>query len=409
MAATRQPLAEALAGLTTWDGETPGLWRHALDSADEHATAARSQTHDWRRSMLGLAAVIVVAVVLVGIMLPSLGKARSAARFVASSTGDLSEKMVDRSDVGDDATFGQEGVYRYAPEFDRYRGSELGGGGGGQSPFQDKSVLGRQVERFDAARININTAGGGLMMVSSPDDQTTSSRHVVRKAAIQLQTDDVNAAYTLARQLINSARGEYIDGAVIRDNDQGQPAAELTLRVEAARLDDVLNELRKLGKVIQEGTDADDVTDRVVDLEAQIRNEKGVEEELLNLLKDRQNDKLDDILAVRRELAKVREQIERLTAQRTQYANLVSLATITVIIRPDEVKPDEPEPEPTFWTRVGGDFKDATLNGVDALFATAATLLMILIGGLPWWILAAACTALIWRHWRSAHPRPLPE
>ena len=83
----------------------------------------------------------------------------------------------------------------------------------------------------------------------------------------------------------------------------------------------------------------------VVDLDARLRNERRVEQELLELLDSRDESPLEEILKLRGEIAKVRTQIERYTAQQDRLSRLVSLATVLIIIRPENIEqievPDE--------------------------------------------------------------------
>ena len=227
---------------------------------------------------------------------------------------------------------------------------------------------------------------------------------------MQLETDDVRAAFTLAPQLVSPARGEYVQAADIREHGEGYQA-DLVLRVDAGRLDAVLIELRELGDVLSDRIDTDDVTDRVVDLEARLRNERSVEAELLRLLAEREDDDLEDVLSVRRELARVRQQIETMVAQRSEIARLVSLSTITVVLR-EPIEEPEPEPEPeekSGWELFYEDLGDAFGDGVRSLGDTATGLVRIAVGGLVWWAGLGLVAAYAWRKWRASNPAALPE
>ena len=71
-------------------------------------------------------------------------------------------------------------------------------------------------------------------------------------------------------RLISAAHGEFVQDSTLTGNDDSE-RAELTLRVAAERLSEVLNELRLLGEVRTERVGGDDVTERVVDLEARLK------------------------------------------------------------------------------------------------------------------------------------------
>ena len=396
-------LADALTALTTWEGETPGLWRHALEHGDEPTGETpdelprvhRFLAGPWRSTALRLAATLAIVAFLGLALRPSLDTRTGLDAGPAAG------------DAAGDTVLGTPGLGlrgQYTLDADPSRGMSAGEPmarslDSAQRRLETQSDIEQFMRTFMSERIAADQTAVAV-------EPASPARHVVRKASIQLRADDVHAAFSLARQLVREARGEYVESAAIRESERG-PTAELTLRVEASRLDELLIELRALGEVGEERTDADDVTDRVVDLEARLRNERRVETELLSLLDEREGDELNDILNLRHELGTVREQIERLTAQRDQIGNLVRLATVTVLIRPAtaEVATDDPG----FWSRVGWRFSRAAVRGVESLFATLATILTVLIGGLPWWILGTAGLVLIWRRWRVRRPRPLPE
>ena len=233
-------------------------------------------------------------------------------------------------------------------------------------------------------------------------------RAVVRTATMAIRTDDVRAAALQAQQFLSEPKGEYVESADIDDSDKDHHRADLVLRVEATRLEAVLTQLRELGEVTTERIDGEDVTDQMVDLGARLENERRVEAELLELLETRKNDKLDEVLAVRRELNGVREQIERLAAQQDNLSRMVRLARVAVMFR-TEVKEPEPQPEQGVWGRFVERMDAAWDDGLDALLGTIAGLVRVLVGGAFWFGLAAVLGAFAWRGYRRHHPRPLAE
>ena len=142
-----------------------------------------------------------------------------------------------------------------------------------------------------------------LATEGTPAPQETADRHVIRKVTMELTSTDVAATFLKARQLVSEAGGEYIEQSSLA-GEGDSTRASLTLRVSASRLSDVLNELRKLGVVVSEEARGEDVTNQVVDLDARLRNERRVEQELLELLESRDDSPLEEILKLRAEIAK---------------------------------------------------------------------------------------------------------
>ena len=88
---------------------------------------------------------------------------------------------------------------------------------------------------------------------------------------------------------------------------------KMTLRVPVERLEEALSAIRKLaGRVEREQQRVEDVTDRFVDLEARLRTLRATEAELQALLAESRQKarKVEEIMAVYRELTEIRSQIE---------------------------------------------------------------------------------------------------
>ena len=210
---------------------------------------------------------------------------------------------------------------------------------------------------------------------------------------------DVSSDFLKAGQLTSEAGGEFVQDSTLKGAGR-QAEATLTLRVAVDRLHVVLNELRKLGKVNSENVAGEDVTTQIVDLEARLRNDRRVEEELLKLFDQRQNAPLKEILELRDKLSQVRQAIEQITAQRERLGRLVSLATILIILRPA----DAPQSAaPTLFNHFATSISAAFHNGLIFLTDSFAGLIALLIGGLLWWLLAALVAAFVWRAIRKSN------
>lgn len=360
------PVERELRAMTEWSGPTPDAWRDALDRANEHSTSTerrrsrfplRFVTPRW----LGVAALVAIALAGVFVITPNLARTRTVgASLPLESMERAGTKRL--SDVVE-----MEGLFSMSKSSDADRA---------KAPERRKYID------------------------SNLDDD---DRAVVRKATIELEVDDVNATSLKIRQLISEPRHEFVESADV-DASGSRPRAGLVLRVEQSRLEAVLSEIRTLGAVESERIDAEDVTDQIVDLDARLSNERRVEQELLQLLESRPDDDLEDVLALRREIAGVRENIEQLDAQRQNLGRLASLAKIAVIMT--EAAKEQPKQSTSLWKNFTRDMTGAFRDGLAALGATAAWLVTVLIGGAPWIILTIVATLLVWRRFRAAGPLP---
>lgn len=384
----------ALRSMTQWDDSRPGLWRKALErvatESDGAAGRAASVLHKpVSRHLMGAIACVLLVVLLVGVMLPSLGKAR---RSTVAGRSLMEQRMAEV-----DAAIGEKSVY------DKHY-ADAGGDG-----FADSRWFEGDGAAILGSTINLAGRPGSHSSADLRDDQPKSTpRAVERKATIELEVADARAAFLKARGLISEASGEFIQGGRIDERDD-RPRADLVLRVRAERLEAVLGELREIGAVKNEQLMATDVTEQMVDLDARLKNERQIEEELQHLLESRPDDKLDDILRVRKELSAVREQIERIVASRSQLANLVALSTITVLMVEPAVEPEKkPEPEQLgLWGQFVKDLGSGLHDGVESLLGFVAGLVQVLIAGLPAWLIILAIAIVGWKSYRRSNPRPL--
>lgn len=150
---------------------------------------------------------------------------------------------------------------------------------------------------------------------------------IIKTGEMTLQVAGIDAAVTAAGQHV-AALGGYAS-ASRRAGDGESAFASITFRIPADRWDEALAGLRGLAeKVLDEQTGTEDVTSQVVDLAARIRNLQATELALQEIMA-RATD-IEDVLAVQAELTQVREQIERLEAQKGDLEERAAYSTLTV-------------------------------------------------------------------------------
>jgi hypothetical protein len=363
-----------LRALTTWHGENPAIWKAALN---QHA--AHPQSSNRRRFMLisiALASAALVVLAVGGIL-----------------NGMESGQAGRRLSVGQIAFDGPLSTPPSSP-------AQLRGTPETVDSPQMADAYKKADERDGRLRLGKDL---GLDLAA----QDSAARSVIRKSTIELAVPDTREAFAKVQHLLRNDLSEFIEASTLTGQDK-EARAQLTLRVAAsgARLDEVLNLLRTLGKVDSENSTGDDVTAQSVDLDARLRNERKVETELLALVESRggKDAKLSDVLDLREKLNTVRQSIERLQAQHDSLARQVALASILVILRPDNAP--KPEPQHSMFDGFTSEMSSAWTSGLTALTQTIAFLIRVLIGGLIWWLLLIAAIAIARRAIRRLIPDP---
>jgi hypothetical protein len=149
---------------------------------------------------------------------------------------------------------------------------------------------------------------------------------IVRTGSLGLEVSDVAVAVAAARDAIRSLGG-YI-GASQQQRQGDDLEASVTYRIPVARWEEALETLARLGTVVSETTDATEVTDQIIDLDARIRNLKASEQALVGYAENAP--KVSDLLEIQSRLTETRGEIERLTAQQANLTDRAALATLTV-------------------------------------------------------------------------------
>lgn len=400
-------IEQQLASLTEWTGGPTQLWR----SADARKPGVMSkllpslgkQTSGRLVLVSGFAAILLIAVFW---SVPHLG---STSRYADSAiksqrTAVPANRLLDSPAM---ARMELDSTVSYSLSNPDYRQNALpseelpsgliGRDALGYAPRSTEtedadSVMGPPADMWPIVRASGITPKQFICPSTSnvPDPATDTSsdylparRFVIQNGTVELLSSDVSAAFMKVQQLIRAEAGEFIENSSL-SGDAQNAQANLTLRVTANRLDDVLNELRKIGRVESEQLGGRDVTTEVVDVDARLRNEKRVEVELLELLESRKDSPLAELMQLRDALKNVRYSIESLVGRRDALSRMVSLATLLVIIRTN-VMPEAPAPD-SYWSYFGREMNSAWTAAIRFLADALATILRILVGGLPFWI-----------------------
>jgi hypothetical protein len=161
-------------------------------------------------------------------------------------------------------------------------------------------------------------------------------RRVVQKASLELEVQVPGDALAAATRLVDRAGGFVASTERAEQASEGRSAPGpiiLTLRVPAERFTSVLDGLRRLGSGEgAESVSTEDVSEEFIDLEARIKNQRELEAQFLQILK--QATKVEEALNVQREIAGVRTEIDRMEGRRRFLERETALATITVRLVP---------------------------------------------------------------------------
>ncbi len=248
---------------------------------------------------------------------------------------------------------------------------------------------------FDASGANMAMApeqqSGVDALVGLGQYNTGASSMMIRTGQAFIEVEQLDPAVLKVRQLAVQVGGFVANSSIIGGRDQLRQAT-FEIKIPATKYDEAVASLSTVGKVETVSSSAQDVGEEFVDITARVTNARRLEERLISLLANRTG-KLDEVLRVERELARVREEIERYEGRLRYLSARVAMSTLTITIH---------EPGPIFGNNPGENpiaaaLRQAWRNFVGLIAGSIAALGIL--------IPLSALAALVWvayRRWRKS-------
>lgn len=228
---------------------------------------------------------------------------------------------------------------------------------------------------------------------AGPDASTipAEDRMIVRRVEMRLGVDAVEPAVESLRAAAKEHDGTIIDLNV--STDEGLPiyrqsevtamdgapiSGYLTIRVPAGNLDAFITTISGIGAVLRQEETQSDVTQEHLDLDARLKNLQASEVQLRDFLAKAKN--VTEMLAVEKELSRIRGEIESMRAQIAYLERQAAHSVVTI-----ELTGPKPIVRPT-----GEDwgFVEALTESVRAFVRTVNTLIVLFGALAPGIILA---------------------
>jgi hypothetical protein len=168
--------------------------------------------------------------------------------------------------------------------------------------------------------------GGEIATAALP---AAAERSLVVTMNVAIIVDRVPDAMTRITTSARQAGGYVADQNVSANANDGEQSAHLELRVPADKAAGFRSSLGDLGEVTSANEKMEDVTEQRADIEARLRSARIQEKRLLEIL-GQKGGTIQDLLETEKELARIRENVERLEAQDHVMKSKIALATIHV-------------------------------------------------------------------------------
>lgn len=280
--------------------------------------------------------------------------------------------------------------------------------GCGDTQFRDANTPIKFLNREIAATKALGREGAPLHDSESSSVGEESAESIPRTAAAQRKIIYTASMEVVVEQFdgVESKLSAWVKkhGGFVASTNLGrmsrkQRSGAWTIRIPVDQYHEFLAAAGDIGVPVSRVENASDVTEEFVDIEARIENKRMLEARILQLL-DRPEDKILHVIEVERELARVREEIERMQGRRRYLKDRTSLTTITITIR--EQREYVPEQAPTFTSRIGNAWNASRLHYQRVFQDSVVFAVRNAIGFIVFMLASLLLLPILWRLWRRA-------
>ncbi|MCX6158015.1 MAG: DUF4349 domain-containing protein [Ignavibacteriae bacterium] len=151
---------------------------------------------------------------------------------------------------------------------------------------------------------------------------------IIKAGNITIELDKYGDAEVKINEVITKYNG-YIVNNKSNQSSISNKSGTFIVKVPAVKFDELISDVNKIGKVLNQNIQANDVTEEYVDLEARLKTQKELEKRIVKLLNEKVS-KLADIFEIEEKLASVREKIEKTEGRMKLLKSQSSLSTLTL-------------------------------------------------------------------------------
>lgn len=178
---------------------------------------------------------------------------------------------------------------------------------------------------------------------------------------------------------------------------QDLKAGNLNLRIPEHKFDEMMVFLETIGKVTNSSTSTNDVSEEFFDINTRINNLRVKENRLLEILSNQ--GELKDLLAVEKELADTRLEIERLEGRLNFLSGQVAYSTIEINLT--EVRNLEDSISGESVTGIGSKIKESIIKSINMIIDLGVKGIIIISSALPFLLILMVIYFILRGIWKK--------
>jgi uncharacterized protein YeeX (DUF496 family) len=209
---------------------------------------------------------------------------------------------------------------------------------------------------------------------------------LIKNATIQIEVEkgSFEKVFFQVASLAEQNKGYVSNSQSYSDADGNMTSGQITIRVDKANFDAVLNKIKAMGKVQNVNITVSDVTQEYVDNESRLKNLDSQRTSLINLME--KSATVKDSIEIQRELSNVEGQIEIIKGRQNYLDNLIAYSTIDITLA---------EPQAITESNQGG-FIGAIKRGAIGALTVIRVIATGLVAISPLLVIAGIILIIIW-------------
>ena len=165
-------------------------------------------------------------------------------------------------------------------------------------------------------------------------DLPQTDKKIIKNGDLTLKVNNADDAAAKISEVAKNNKGEVFSSSFYQSASNVK-SGTITVKVPVANFEKTFAEIKKVAAlVVRESISGQDVTEQYVDLKAQLTNRQAEEQLYIKILNQAQ--KIDDVLAVTRQLATVRGNIEQLQGKIKYLESQTDMSTISAQLSEDQ-------------------------------------------------------------------------